>query len=350
MSRPDFALDVDLRLPINGITVIFGPSGSGKTTILRCVAGLEVARKARIVVAGEVWQDDRAGIFLPTHSRTVGYVFQEASLFDHLDVQGNLQFGRKRTCSAEATSTLDAAIELLGIGHLLGRRVDQLSGGERQRVAIARALATMPRLLLLDEPMAALDAARRQEIMPWLEKLRTELSLPMLYVTHSVDELVRLADYLVVLKNGQVKSAGPTEAMLSGIDIPVVPDDDVGALLHGVVVECSAAWHLVRVEFDRGSIWISDDGIPVGNSVRVRVLARDVSLSVCKPALTSIQNQFPGVVESIASGNHPSQVFLRIRCGTAVLVARVTRRAMAVLRLEVGSAVWAQVKSAALAH
>ncbi len=206
VPREGFLLDVDLPLPASGITVLFGASGSGKTTVLRCVAGLERAEQGRVQIGAELWQDETQRVFVPTWRRALGYVFQEASLFEHLTVQGNLQFGLKRT-SAPAAG-LVAAIELLGIGHLLARWPAQLSGGERQRVAIARALATQPRLLLLDEPLAALDAARKQEILPWLERLRDELKMPMLYVTHSADELARLADHLVVLEQGRVKTQG----------------------------------------------------------------------------------------------------------------------------------------------
>lgn len=348
LPRAGFSLEVDLRLPPAGITVLFGHSGSGKTSVLRCVAGLEAACHARVVVAGEVWQDDQARIYLPTHRRALGYVFQEASLFEHLDVLGNLRYGMKRSRSPQAMRTLEAAIELLGIGHLLRRPVGQLSGGERQRVAIARALATMPRLLLLDEPMAALDGARRQEILPWLEKLRTELSLPMFYVTHSVDELARLADHLVVLENGKVKASGPVESVLAATDMAEVLGEDTGALLQGTIAERSAAWHLVRVDFDGGSFWLRDNRLPVGHTVRLRVLARDVSLATREPQHTSIRNHFPCVVESIAPGTHPSQVLLRVRCGKAVLLARITRHALAALGLEAGSTAWAQVKSVAL--
>ena len=230
---------MDLHLPGSGITVLFGASGSGKTSVLRCVAGLERAHPGLVVVDGEVWQDDTAQVFLPTHQRALGYVFQESSLFAHLDVLGNLRYGLKRARSAQAEATLQTAIELLGIGRLLQRRPGQLSGGERQRVAIARALATSPRLLLLDEPMAALDLARRQEIMPWLERLRDELHIPMLYVTHSADELARLADHLVVLEGGQVKAAGPVDQVLSSVHLPMVLGDDAGALLRGQVLELS---------------------------------------------------------------------------------------------------------------
>jgi len=348
LARADFTLDVNLRLPDSGVTVLFGPSGSGKTSILRCVAGLEQARDARIVVAGETWQDDAARVFLPTHRRALGYVFQEASLFAHLDVRGNLDFGRKRTRSREAARTLEEAIALLGIGHLLGRQVGQLSGGERQRVAIARALATQPRILLLDEPLAALDAARRHDILPWLEKLHTELKLPMLYVTHSADELARLADHVVMLEQGKVKAAGPVDAVLSSIDGPAAAGEDAGALVHGVVAERSAEWQLVRVDFDGGALWLRDSGVAVGSAVRLQVLARDVSLAVREPVGTSIQNHFPCVVESLAVASHPSQVLLRVRCGATALLARITRRALFDLGLEEGSAAWVQVKSVAL--
>ncbi|RZJ17028.1 MAG: molybdenum ABC transporter ATP-binding protein, partial [Haliea sp.] len=214
LARPEFSLGVDLKLPARGITAVFGPSGSGKTTLLRCVAGLERANDALVRIGDEDWQDDSRGVFLPVWRRPLGYVFQEASLFDHLDVRGNLDYGRKRASEDQAIA-LDAVIELLGIGHLLARRTSQLSGGERQRVAIARGLAAQPRILLLDEPLASLDHARRQEILPWLEKLRDELRIPMLYVTHSAAEVARLADTLVVLNQGKVVAAGPVAETLS---------------------------------------------------------------------------------------------------------------------------------------
>jgi len=348
LPRADFEVGVRLTLPARGITVLYGPSGSGKTSVLRCVAGLERAHHARVVVAGEVWQNDSARIFLPTHRRALGYVFQEASLFEHLDVQGNLHYGMQRTRSPAAARTLQAAVELLGIAHLLQRRPGQLSGGERQRVAIARALATDPKVLLLDEPMAALDAARRQEILPWLEKLRDELSIPMLYVTHSADELARLADHLVVLERGRVRAAGPVQEVLAAIHSPVVAGEDAGALLQGVVAERSERWQLARVTFDGGELWLRDSGVAVGRAVRLRVLARDVSLTTVEPQHTSIQNHFPCTVEAIAPDTHPSQVLVRVRCGASVLLARITCRAQDALGLQPGSAAWAQVKSVAL--
>lgn len=349
LPRPDFTLDVDLQLPATGVTAIFGPSGSGKTTLLRCVAGLERARHARIAVDGAVWQDDPGGPYVPTHLRPLGYVFQEASLFDHLDVRGNLAFGQRR--SGTDAGALAPLIELLGIGALLPRRPHQLSGGERQRVAIARALATQPRILLLDEPLASLDAARRQEILPWLERLRDEVKVPMLYVTHASDEVARLADHLVLLDAGRVAASGPLAATLARLDLPAIAGDEASALLHGTLAERDERWHLDRVAFDGGSLWLAAGAAAVGRTVRVRVLARDVSIATVAPTLpaaSSIQNVLPCTVVAIAAGAHPSQALVQLDCGGSLLLARITARAADALDLAPGQAVWAQVKSAAL--
>ena len=348
LTRPAFELAVDLLLPTMGITVLFGASGSGKTTLLRCVAGLERAQPGLVKIGDEIWQDDAAHVFVPTWRRSLGYVFQEASLFDHLSVKANMSFGLRRSASPEAWQAHDAAVELLGIGQLLQRRPEQLSGGERQRVAIARALATQPQLLLLDEPLAALDLARKQDILPWLERLRDELSTPMLYVTHSAEELARLADYLVVLDRGRVKTEGAAAAALARIDSPVLAGDEVGAVLPALVAERDARWHLARVAFDGGSLWLRDSGQPVGSAVRLRVLASDVSIVIGEPRDTSIVNHLRCVIESVASDAHPSQVLVRMAVGTSMLVARITGRSFDALRLQPGQSVWAQVKSAAL--
>ena len=348
MVREGFRLAVDLALPATGITVLFGASGSGKTTLLRCVAGLERAPQGLVRIGSQVWQDDEARIFLPTWRRPLGYVFQEASLFEHLTVKGNLHFGLKRTGSRDDGQVLDAAIRLLGIDKLLDRLPAGLSGGERQRVAIARALATQPRLLLLDEPLAALDHARKQEILPWLERLRDELSTPMLYVTHSADELARLADHLVVLDQGRVTAEGPAASVLAAISSPVLAGDEIGALLAGRVVERDTRWHLSRVAFDGGSLWLRDSGLPLGHLVRLRVLARDVSMAVEEPRGTSIQNHLPCTIESSAPDVHPSQVLVRVRVGASTLVARITGRSFDALGLQPGKSAWLQVKSVAL--
>lgn len=345
LPRAGFTLDVDVTLPGAGITAIFGPSGSGKTTLLRCVAGLERAAEARVVVTGETWQDSGAGLFVPTHRRPLGYVFQEASLFDHLDVRGNLAFAQRR---GTARVAMEPLLQLLGIASLLERRPHQLSGGERQRVAIARALATGPRILLLDEPLAAVDLSRRREILPWLEKLRDELRIPMLYVTHSGDEVARLADHLVLLEAGRVRAAGPLADTLARVDLPAVPGEEPGALLHGELAERDTRWQLARVAFDGGSLWLPDAGLAVGERVRVRVLARDVSLALEPAQRTSIQNVLPCTVLALAAGGHPSQVLVQLACGPSLLLARITTRAADALQLAPGVNAWAQVKSAAL--
>jgi len=349
--REGFRLAVDLALPATGITVLFGASGSGKTTLLRCVAGLERAPQGLVRIGSQVWQDDEARIFLPTWRRPLGYVFQEASLFDHLTVKDNMRYGLKRlkqVGSQAAAQGLDSTIHLLGIERLLDRMPAQLSGGERQRVAIARALATQPRLLLLDEPLAALDHARKLEILPWLERLRDEMSTPMLYVTHSADELARLADHLVVLDRGHARAQGPVANVLASIDNPVLVGDSAGTLLSGQVAELDTRWGLARVAFDGGSLWLGDTGLPIGRAVRVRVLARDVSIATTEPQGTSIQNHLPCTVESAAPDVHPSQVLVRVKVGAQALLARVTARSFDALGLQPGSQVWLQVKSAAL--
>jgi molybdate transport system ATP-binding protein len=348
LVRGDFTLAVDLALPASGITAVFGPSGCGKTTLLRCVAGLEHAPEGRVEVEGEVWQDDAQGVFVPTWRRPLGYVFQEASLFDHLDVRGNLAFGARRAASREAIS-LDAVIALLGLAPLLARRPAQLSGGERQRVAIARALATQPRILLLDEPLASLDLARRREILPWLEKLRDELRIPMLYVTHAADEVARLADTLVLLDQGRVAAAGPLAATLARLDLPHLLGDETGALLQGTVRALDTRWHLAEIAFEGGALWLADSGLAVGQPARVRVLARDVSIALRPPEGTSIQNVLRCEVRGIAAGASPSQAMVQLACrGGTLLLARITARAVDQLALAPGMAVWAQVKSAAL--
>jgi molybdate transport system ATP-binding protein len=353
MARPDFALDVDLRLAAHSTTVLFGPSGSGKTTLLRCVAGLERAPQAHIRVGHAVWQDEERGVFVPTWQRALGYVFQEASLFAHLSVRANLEYGLRRVPKATPPAaaphiTLDAAIALLGLQALLARSPGQLSGGERQRVAIARALCAQPRLLLLDEPLASLDQARREDILPWLERLRDQLHTPMLYVTHSADEVARLAHSLVVLERGRVRQAGPVAQVLAQLDAPVTLGDDVGALLQGTLSGRDTRWHLAQVAFDGGTLWLRDSDHALGARVRLRILARDVSITTAEPQHTSIQNVLTCVVDALQADAHPSQVLVRLRCGAAIILARITARAADALQLQPGHTVWAQVKAVAL--
>ena len=362
LQRPSFELNVDVHLPAKGITVLFGPSGSGKTTMLRCVAGLEKAPHGRVALElvehplqpPFVWQDHNREVWVPTWKRDLGYVFQEASLFEHLNVLQNVGYGLKRCHKPGGTQALEQAIELLGINHLMERPIASLSGGERQRVAIARALATQPRLLLLDEPLSSLDPSRRQDILPWLEHLRDALSIPMLYVTHSMDELVRLANHVVVLAQGRVQQSGLLQQVLTELNTTLAQGDEAATLITGAVDQIDTAWNLARVAFTGGSIWLRDDGFTQGQKLRLRVLAKDVSLSTVQPQHTSIQNLLPCTVESVTADTHPSQALVRLRCGADsaaaqdVLLARITRRAVQDLQLQAGSNVWAQVKSVAL--
>jgi molybdate transport system ATP-binding protein len=343
----DFTLNIDQNLPTQGITVLFGPSGSGKTTVLRCLAGLEQATGV-ITFKDETWQNSASNVLRPTWQREIGYVFQEASLFEHMDVLANLHFGLRRTKGidrAKQMQDLDAAVALLGIGHLLDRSVTSLSGGERQRVAIARALATRPQLLLLDEPLASLDVARRKEVLPWLERLHQELRIPVLYVTHSMDELVRLADHVVLLDRGGVQGSGPLSQMLGSNDIGRLIGDEASVIAVGEVTEQDVKHQTVRVGFAGSHVWVPDHALPVGQKVRLRILARDVSLSLTVHEDTTIQNCLQGVIEAVEPDIHSSQVLLRVRCGQEVILSRVPQRSLSQLGLTVGSNVWCQIKA-----
>ncbi len=343
----DFVLDADLTLPGRGVTALFGPSGSGKTTLLRCVAGL--ARAAgRVQINGECWQDDARRIFLPTHQRALGYVFQEASLFAHLSVRANLEFGLKRIPAAERKVGWDAALELLGIGHLLERGAQALSGGERQRVAIARALLTSPRLLLMDEPLAALDTKRKQEILPYLERLHDELAIPVLYVSHSPDEVARLADHLVLLEQGRVLASGPTRDLLTRLDLPLALDEDAAVRIDATVLSHDDAYHLTSLGFAGGHIQVTRKPLAVGAKAHIKIQARDVSIALAGDNRSSIVNRLPARILGFGNAAHPAQCLVRLEVGGAPLLARITRLSRDQLGLVEGMSVVAQIKSVAL--
>ncbi len=343
----DFSLDVALSLPGRGVTAIYGPSGSGKTTLLRCIAGLERSGGGFLSVNGEVWQDDKAGVFVPVHQRPLGYVFQEASLFAHLDVQGNLDYGLKRVPAAKRRVPLDQAIELLGIGQLLNRRSDTLSGGERQRVAIARALATSPSLLLMDEPLASLDVQRKAEILPYLERLHDELDMPVLYVSHSPDEVARLADHLVLLADGKLLAAGPARELMTRMDLPMAHGDSAAAIIDATVSGLEPQYHLSHADFAGGRISLLNPKLQVGQRVRVRIQARDVSLTLARQDGSSVLNVFAAVVSGLSPDN-PGQVMVSLDAGGSTLLARVSQKSADALGLSPGKAVFAQVKGVAV--
>lgn len=345
ISLDNFTLKVDLEFPSQGITALFGPSGSGKSTLLRAIAGLEKHPEGRITLGKISWQDKDN--FVPPHQRSIAYVFQEASLFEHLDVAGNLEYGLKRTPEAKRKISLEQAIDLLGIAHLLKRKTALLSGGERQRVAIARALATSPKLLLMDEPLASLDQKRKEEILPYIETLSKELNIPVLYVSHSPDEVARLADHLILLKAGKVLGTGPIREMLTRLDLPLAHRNDAEALLDATVVGHDDEYKLSYLEFAGGRFTVPVEGLLIGSKVRLRIAAQDVSLTLQQQTDTSILNIFPARVDEIIPEGS-SQMLVRLTIEGMPILARVTRKSASLLELQPGKTLFAQVKSVAV--
>ena len=347
IERGEFSLDVDLTLPGHGVSALFGHSGSGKTTCLRAMAGLERAPRGYFSIGNEVWQDEACGLFVPPHRRALGVVFQEASLFAHLSVRRNMEYGQKRAAQRAGERALPEVAELLGIAHLLERSPGQLSGGERQRVAIARALLAAPEILLMDEPLAALDWKRKHEILPYLERLHSELSIPVIYVSHSPDEVARLADHLVLLDQGRVMASGALNQVLSRIDLPSSFADDAGVVIEARVAEHEAD-ELTRLEFPGGKIFVSRRSEAVGTSLRCRIHARDVSLTLEPQQQSSILNCVAATVVDLVSTQTPGQLLVRLDVGGDPLLARITKRSADTLGIRAGLALRAQIKAVAL--
>ncbi|MEL0166647.1 MAG: molybdenum ABC transporter ATP-binding protein [Pseudomonadaceae bacterium] len=345
----NFTLDLDLTLPARGVSAIVGPSGSGKTTLLRCIAGLERAAQALIEVNDSCWQDSQRGIWLAPHQRALGYVFQEASLFAHLDVQGNLDYGRRRSRAPADATQLGQIVELLGIGHLLKRDTASLSGGERQRVGIARALLGNPRVLLMDEPLTALDPQRKAEILPYLERLHGELEIPLLYVSHSPDEVARLADHLVLLDSGRLQASGPLQALLPRLDLPLARSDDARVVLEGVVSNYQPDYQLLSLQLaDAEQLQIVHHALAQGTQVRVAIQARDVSLALERPQHSSMLNLLPARISAIEPADGAAQMLVQLDVQGQPLLARVTRYSADQLGLTVGQQLWAQIKAVAV--
>ncbi|WP_375176919.1 molybdenum ABC transporter ATP-binding protein [Marinobacter mobilis] len=345
-QRGEFSLAVTLDLPARGITVLFGPSGCGKTTLLRCLAGLQAAT-GELHVHGERWQS--SGHQLAVHQRPLAYVFQEASLFPHLSVHHNLMYGYRRTPEEQRRVQPAQAIQWLGLDHLLERKPQQLSGGERQRVAIARALLTSPRLLLMDEPLSALDQTSKREILPYLQKLHDELAIPVVYVTHSVDEMARLADYLVLMEHGRVVAQGTLTQVLARLDLNLSRDEDSGVIIPAWIREHDTRWQLSRAEFEGGSLWVrSPADTPVSSQIRLRVLARDVSIALAHHPDQSIQNLLPATIDELAGDPDSGMTMVRLQLAQTPLLARLTSRAVDRLGLLSGQSVWVQIKAVAI--
>lgn len=340
-----FELDAEFNLPSHGVTALFGASGSGKTTLLRLIAGL-IRAPGSLQVNGECWQDDRS--FLPTHRRALGYVFQEASLFPHLSVRGNLEYGWKRVPAAERRIAFDDVVDWLGLATLLDQAPQQLSGGQRQRVAIGRALLASPRLLLMDEPLSALDSASRAEILPYLEQLHRQLELPIIYVSHALDEVARLADTLLLIEAGKITYQGPLVDGLTRLDLPLAHRDTASTVIDTTVVSHDPAFQLTHVARQGFAFELPGLHAAPGEPLRVRIAARDVSLTLTMPSQTSILNLLPAQIIELVD-DAPGQVLVRLALEDTVLLARITRKSAHALNLQPGTAVVAQVKSVAVA-
>ena len=339
-----FALDAGFTAPAKGVTALFGPSGCGKTTVLRCIAGL-LRINGVCEIDGEVWQDQN-GAFLPTHKRPLGYVFQEASLFQHLSVRRNLLFGAPRHDSSGTKGAIvfDEVVELLGITRLLDRSPRNLSGGERQRVAIGRALLSQPKLLLMDEPLSALDRATKNEILPFLERLRDHLNLPVVYITHDIAEVERLADQMVLMEKGHVIGAGPLEDLQSDPSLPLATARDAAVSFEGVVQASEEAYGLVTLKLRGGVLTAPAPPAPVGERRRIRVIASDVSLTREAPGRSSILNVLPARIVSMKPLD-TNEVVVVVALGSdgtgARLLSRMMRKSWGELGLAEGMSVYA---------
>ena len=341
----DFALEVDLQLPSKGITAIFGPSGCGKTTLLRAIAGLDRYPDAQIMVEGERWQSGEK--FVPTHQRSVGYVFQEPSLFEHLSVSGNLNYAIKRAGKSKHEISFNQVVELLNIRSLLDRQTAMLSGGERQRVAIARALLSQPKLLLMDEPLSALDKSSKQSILKYIQRCHEQTGVPILYVSHELEEVAQLADYLVLMGNGSVEQQGRVTQMLTQFDSPLALVDDAEAIIDASVADYDESYGVTYLESELGRFTVAIPDLQRGDVVRIRLAARDISLTLDVQTGTSILNIFAATIDQIKSINS-ALVIVRLLINDVPVLARITRKSASLMELKVGMTVYAQVKSVAL--
>ncbi len=344
----DFDLDARIETSLSGTTALFGPSGGGKSTLLRVIAGLESRAGGHVTFDGEVWADTARGVFIRPHRRPVGIVFQDGRLFPHLTVAGNLRYADRRSRDRAGSVDMETVIDRLSLAPLLSRRPETLSGGERQRVALGRTLLTRPRLLLLDEPLSALDRDRKADILPYLRDLPETFGIPTLYVSHAVEEIAQLAQTVIVLAEGRVRGIGPVAGMLERVDLqPVTGRFESGALLEARVTEQDGRWRLTRLDLEGQPLVMPMlSALTVGEIVRLRVRARDVTLAVIRPGGISTRNILAGTVDDIAAETDTAFAEVTVALGTQRLRARVTREAVDALGLERGAPVHALVKSA----
>jgi molybdate transport system ATP-binding protein len=340
------AFSLDAAFETGGrLTALFGPSGSGKTSLVNLIGGLLRPDEGRIVADGRVLADTRAQVFVPKHKRRIGYVFQDARLFPHMTVGQNLRYGRFFTPASERYGDMDGVVDLLGVGHLLDRRPGHLSGGEKQRVAIGRALLASPRLILMDEPLASLDDRRKTEIMPYIERLRDETRIPVVYVSHSVAEVARLATDIVVLDEGKVAATGPTSEILQRLDLlPEEERGEGGAVLEMRVADRAAAFGMSTLTSRAGEIHVAGLNAEPGSTVRLRIRARDVIVATERPRGLSALNILPGRIVDVSSGNGLFADVL-IDCNGEAVTARITRQSAEMLGLAPGLDVFAVIKS-----
>jgi len=349
VELPGFTLDVDDSLALEGVTAVFGASGSGKSTLLRAIAGFERPVSGRIEFGGGVWFDHDAGIDLPAHQRPVGSLFQDARLFDHLDVRRNLEFG-ERFRGRVARPERDEVVETLGLGPLFERRVDSLSGGERQRVALGRTLLSSPSLLLLDEPLSGLDRDRKAEILPYLRSVIRRFRMPTLFVSHDLDEVAQLSERVWILSSGRLESRGPTAEVVEDLDLePIMGRFEAGVLVEGQVTRHDPRLHLTLVDLGGDELTLPlTDGVAPGEVVRVRIRSRDVAVATSRPRGLSIRNVLPGTIIELIEERETGSVQARIQLREHRLRARLTLAAVEELGLEVGSSIYALVKSVSL--
>ena len=346
-TRGDFSLNAAFRAEA-GLTAFFGRSGCGKTTLVNLIAGLLRPQSGHIAIGERTLFDSNAGRFMAPEKRRIGYVFQEGRLFPHLSVRRNLTYSQRYLPAGTSAPALEEIAELLNLGRLLERGTRNLSGGEAQRVAIGRALLSAPQLLVMDEPLAALDAGHKGEILPYIERLRDEIGIPIIYVSHALEEVIRLADTMVIMDHGRTVASGPVEEIMGRLDLrPLTGRYEAGAVLSVKVLGHDKNWGLTELGFSGGRLWVPGLDAALGSAMRMRIRARDVSLSLTRPADTSILNVLPATVKEIAEGKGP-QTEVLLDVGGAPLIARVTLKSVALMELQPGKAVFALVKAAAI--
>ncbi len=346
VQRQGFRSCLDLTVPYAGITAIFGPSGSGKTTLLRFIAGLENVNDAYLKVGSEIWHNRKT--MMPAYQRPIAYVFQDARLFPHLTVQQNLEYGWKRTPVGQRNINFQDVIAMLELQPWLQKMPLQLSGGQAQKVALARAILCSPRLLLLDEPLASLDAEFKEEFLPQLHSIHTQCGLPMIYVSHAIDELITLADHLVLLKNGGIIANDTITQVLNDVHLPLSQLEDSCTLLRGTVQRHDTIYHLSHIQIDAGTLAVASLSKPLGAWVNVRIFARDVSISLTHNQQSSINNIFSATVRNIIPARNPSQMNVQLQLGDSLILSRITRKSCDGLKLELGKQVYAQIKTVSL--